>query len=136
MAGDSVRAQWVLAGARPAGTVIVYELDGRRCRTKTDLLAHWAEGLLFPDYFGRNWDAFEECLGDFFDRRSPDGLERVVRIDHAAELLVDGAEADLVTFVEIVRSAAEEALTRGRPAVEIELVDEPHRLADLQARVG
>jgi hypothetical protein len=59
-----------------------------------------------------------------------------VRIDHAAELLAEEAEADLITLIEIVRSAAEQALTRGGSAVEVELIDEPHRLADLRDRVG
>jgi len=136
MAGDFIRAQWVLAGARPAGTGLLYELDGRLCRTRERLFAHCAERLQFPDYFGGNWDAFEECLGDFFDRYSSDGSECVVRIDHAAELLAEEAEADLITFIEIVRSAAEQALTRGGRAVEVELIDEPRRLADLRDRVG
>jgi hypothetical protein len=136
MAGDAIRAQWVLAGARPAGTAILFELEGRLCRTREGLFAHWAERLRFPDYFGGNWDAFEECLRDFFDRYSSDGSPCIVRIDHAAELVADGAEADLITLVEIVRSAAEQALARGGSVVEVELIDEPHRLADLRDRVG
>lgn len=48
------------------------QLDARRVQakiparveSKTELLALLEEGLGFPDYFGANWDALEECLGD------------------------------------------------------------------------
>lgn len=33
-------------------------------RTEHELFAALAEGLSFPDYFGYNWDALDECLGD------------------------------------------------------------------------
>jgi hypothetical protein len=32
--------------------------------TKNELLDAIAEALVLPDYFGHNWDALEECLGD------------------------------------------------------------------------
>jgi hypothetical protein len=31
---------------------------------KEDLLDRVAKGLAFPDWFGRNWDALEDCLTD------------------------------------------------------------------------
>ena len=31
---------------------------------KYDLFTVFEDGLKFPDYFGRNWDAFEECIRD------------------------------------------------------------------------
>ena len=33
-------------------------------KTKTELLAVLARGLRFPDYFGMNWDALDECIND------------------------------------------------------------------------
>src|SRR6266404_677322 len=31
---------------------------------KTELISMLAKQLCFPDYFGGNWDAFEECVRD------------------------------------------------------------------------
>jgi hypothetical protein len=36
----------------------------RGLRSKEKLLGVFAARLEFPTYFGGNWDAFEECLGD------------------------------------------------------------------------
>lgn len=40
------------------------ELDGTRIADKDTLLAAISEGFEFPDYFGGNWDALDECLRD------------------------------------------------------------------------
>jgi hypothetical protein len=134
MAGDSIRAQWVL-GVVPQDVATVYPLDGRRCRTKAELLAHWAERLKFPIYFGQNWDAFEECLAEFLDRDSSEAGGLVLRIEHAADLLANDRDADLVILVDIVRSLVERTIAAGRLAVAVELIDEVGRLASLRERL-
>ena len=40
------------------------ELDGTAVEGKQELMAAISEGFEFPDYFGGNWDALEECLRD------------------------------------------------------------------------
>lgn len=41
-----------------------FALNGDTIDNKSSFLAACASALHFPDYFGRNWDAFEECLND------------------------------------------------------------------------
>jgi RNAse (barnase) inhibitor barstar len=33
-------------------------------KNKNALFDHFSKSLKFPDYFGANWDAFEECVND------------------------------------------------------------------------
>lgn len=40
-------------------------IQGKKCGQVSDLLTEFARALDFPDYFGHNWDALEECLADF-----------------------------------------------------------------------
>lgn len=56
--------------------------DGATIRDGAELLDALARALTFPDYYGRNWDAAEECLRDLGERY-PQG----------AALLVEGAGA-------------------------------------------
>ena len=47
----------------PPGFVIK-EFHGRKCHTKSGLLGEFSRVLDFPSYFGKNWDALEDCLTD------------------------------------------------------------------------
>lgn len=73
LAGDRPPAVYRASGRVRATTIArlaeasgwrVYRLEGREIERKADLLAHSADVLGFPAYFGHNWDAFEECLND------------------------------------------------------------------------
>jgi hypothetical protein len=52
-----------LGELRAAGGKVI-SLDGARARTSDALFDHVAEAAKFPEYFGRNWPAFDECLAD------------------------------------------------------------------------
>ncbi len=41
-----------------------FHLDGRQITDKQTFLAAMAQAMHFPDYFGANWDALEECVTD------------------------------------------------------------------------
>jgi hypothetical protein len=80
----TARLAAVLGGARPPGIYrwlsrahpsavrrelaaagwATHLLDGRALAGRLDLLDRCAGALAFPSWFGRNWDAFFDCLGD------------------------------------------------------------------------
>lgn len=39
-------------------------INGEKCTTKENLFVEFSKKLDFPDYFGNNWDSFEEILFD------------------------------------------------------------------------
>lgn len=41
-----------------------FVLDGDTIQDKPSFLQACAAAMNFPEYFGRNWDAFEECIND------------------------------------------------------------------------
>jgi hypothetical protein len=53
---------WRLASDKP--TAAVRFLRGRKMRTVTALFDEVSAACQFPYYFGENWPAFSECLGD------------------------------------------------------------------------
>lgn len=68
--------------------------------SKAGLLASIAAKLKFPNYFGDNWDALEECLGDL--SWLPSGQ---VILEHADLPLADDA-ANAKIYVAILADAA------------------------------
>ena len=73
---------------------------------KEKLLKNIARALEFPDWFGGNWDALEDCLSDLSWREAPGHV-----------LLFDQARAgdDLGVLIDVLRSSAEYWAGRGRP---------------------
>lgn len=43
---------------------VVKEVLGNKCMSYEELLSEFSESLEFPDYFGFNWNALDECLND------------------------------------------------------------------------
>ena len=44
--------------------LMVFEINGEQIETEDHLFRAVAKEMQFPDYFGMNWDAFDECLRD------------------------------------------------------------------------
>ena len=42
----------------------VFEIQGSSIETQEHLFSALAKAMRFPDYFGMNWDALDECLRD------------------------------------------------------------------------
>jgi len=78
-------------------------IKGAKCQTTAGLLTECARSLDFPDYFGHNWDALEECLADL-EWLPAKGY--ILLITDAAHVLPDD-EAEYETFLEILRDAGE-----------------------------
>jgi len=90
--------------AVPAELVPV--LDGRGLAGKQRLLTAVGRALDFPDYYGANWDALEECLGDLSWRAGPAWL----LIRHAGTI----PEESRQTLFDIFAQAAERWAGEGR----------------------
>jgi RNAse (barnase) inhibitor barstar len=82
-------------------------LDGRLLGDKASLLAELGRALRFPDYYGGNWDALEECLADLSWHRGPLRL----LITHA-EAIPDDLRANLS---DIFAAAARQWAVENRP---------------------
>jgi hypothetical protein len=77
-------------------------------RGKQELLRQLARDLLFPDYFGENWDALIDCLSDLSWNQAPEAV-----IDHASLPLL--STDDLRLYLESLIDAANRRLPDRRP---------------------
>ena len=73
---------------------------------KAALLNNLASALGFPDWFGHNWDALEDCLTDLSWRDAP-GYVLLIESPRPGD--------DLGALVDILRSSAEFWAGRGKP---------------------
>lgn len=83
-------------------------VDLARVAAKEPLLESLAQALGFPDWFGGNWDALEDCLTDLSWRA---GTGHVILIERQGELPVD----ELGVLVEVLAAAAEHWAGREHP---------------------
>jgi RNAse (barnase) inhibitor barstar len=85
---------------RPPSGFVMRVLQGRKCRTKSALFSEFARVLEFPSYFGKNWDAFEECLTDLEWLPAAGYL---LIITDAEQVLNDDDQEDYKTFINILQ---------------------------------
>jgi hypothetical protein len=48
------------------------EVDGRGLKTENDIMTAFETQLEFPEYCGHNWNAFYDCLSDFYRFPEPE----------------------------------------------------------------
>ena len=88
--------------ALPPGFVLRV-IDGTQCGTPAALFAELARAWDFPDYFGHNWDALEECLEDL-EWLPAHGY--VLLITNAQAVIPDD-EDKCLTLVEVLDAAGQ-----------------------------
>lgn len=86
--------------ARHAGLPVI-DCDLASCTDKADFLDRVAAALHFPAWFGRNWDALADCLGDMGWLPA----EGYVIVLANADRFRAAAEADFDTALEIFGEA-------------------------------
>jgi RNAse (barnase) inhibitor barstar len=87
--------------ARELGFAVA-TIDFAGCDTRDEVLARFAAALRFPDWFGGNWDALADCLGDL-SWWPADGY--LLLLDHAGAWRA-AEPADFATLLEILNEAA------------------------------
>lgn len=96
----TLRARIERAGLR------CFALDGEGITDKASFLRACAEALAFPAYFGRNWDAFEECLTDP-SAMPANGYRGYVLLYDRAAPFIRHAPDDWATALAILTAAVE-----------------------------
>jgi RNAse (barnase) inhibitor barstar len=85
-----------------ANDFAVWRVNLVKVRSKASLLAALAKALNLPDWFGRNWDALQDCLTDLSWRPAPG---YVVVMENCQGLAASAPEA-FATTLEVFRHAA------------------------------
>lgn len=78
-----------IASRAPSGLpegILRVDIEGGEARTTAELMEAFATAFEFPEYFGRNWNAFYDCMADL-DWCPPEGY--AVVIGNADAVLVD-----------------------------------------------
>ena len=100
----------LIVGAGAAGC-LVQRVDLACVRDKNEMLTAIGAALGFPEWFGHNWDALNDCLLDM-GWRPAEGY--VILLDHC-DGIHGRAEADFVTLMRAFQSAADEWREQGIP---------------------
>jgi RNAse (barnase) inhibitor barstar len=80
-----------------------FKIDFAAIKNKEQLLNEMAKQLMFPDYFGHNWDALDDCLTDFSWLPAPG----YVMVLDRCEPFMQSNEEDFDTLIEICEEAAD-----------------------------
>jgi RNAse (barnase) inhibitor barstar len=81
---------------------IIKLVHGENCLTTPQLFDEFSSVLEFPEYFGRNWDAFDECMTDLHWLKG-EGL--ILSITSADSILSNEDQHELDIFLKIIDDA-------------------------------
>lgn len=101
-----------LVSEATAAGLIVREIDAAAISDREDLFRMLSASFSFPDYFGMNWDALDECLADL-EWLGP--FRGIVLIVHSSHFLWGRAPLLAGGLVESWTFAAESHAPEGRP---------------------
>lgn len=102
-----------LAAVLPtSGRFVVARLDGTRMAEADQVFYDFSDALLFPSYFGWNWDALSDCLRDLHWLPA-DGY--LVIVDNAARLLRDSTQDQHTLFRILAHAVHHWASPLGQP---------------------
>ncbi|TFG85792.1 MAG: hypothetical protein E4H19_07800 [Chromatiales bacterium] len=91
-----------LVDAATARKFAVYRVSLAGCSEASEVLARFQEKLVFPDWFGGNWDALNDCLTDFSWRKAAGYL---LVIEKPGDLRAAGDD-DFDTLISILSDAS------------------------------
>lgn len=79
-------------------------IEGQVCHNKKGFFKEFAKKMKFPNYFGNNWDAFDECINDleWLD------YEQYVVFINDCNFLFGNDEKNLKLFLNILVDTVEE----------------------------
>ena len=98
----------------PSGRIVVARLDGTKMFDVDHALYEFSDALLFPGYFGWNWEALSDCLRDL-NWLPADGY--LVVVENAPRLLSSNAEDRHTMFRILVRAVRHWASSLGKEPV-------------------
>lgn len=78
-----------------------FYLDGAKIRDKKTFLDHVARAMDFPDYFGKNWDALNDCLTDL---KSASGY---IVLFESPDKFIAGSPSDWDVALDVFKTAIE-----------------------------
>lgn len=115
----------------PPGTRVGV-LSGERCASAEGLFDEAAEVLAFPDYFGHNWNALDDCLGYM----PAPGQPVLLAVTDAHLLLAEAGPGALANLAVVTGSGNAPAQPSGEPRwLKLLLQVEPNLAGALEKRL-